>query len=65
MKILNNNGPIKMFKKRENKFTLKSFLILKFGFFGFFFKTNMNFEFIYISFFKKFFKILSKNNIKI
>lgn len=53
------------FKNRVFKKNDKCLLHLKFGFFGFFLKNNLNFEFVYITFFKKFFKIIKLKNSKI
>ena len=43
----------KIFKKRKLSFSFKSLLTLKCGDSGFFFKNNINFEYVYITFFKK------------
>ena len=63
MKINNINEKLKKFKKRQNSLNYFSFLKLNFGLFGLFFKKNCNFEFIYITFFKKFLKFFKKSYI--
>lgn len=59
------NKKKKMFKKRNLYFTTKSFLFLKFGDCGFFFKNNFNFEYVYFTFLKKKLKKIKLLNYKI